>query len=47
MKARKTKRTLFLALNDATKPQEKGGYVVTYCKAYEDEALEKIANIAA
>jgi hypothetical protein len=47
MKARKTERPLFLALNAATKPQEKGGFVVTYCKAYEDEAVEKIANIAA
>jgi hypothetical protein len=38
---------LFLALNPATKPQEKGGYVVTYSKAHETEAVEKIANIAA
>jgi hypothetical protein len=44
--ARGTTRPLFLALNPATKPQEKGGFVVTYCKAYESEAVEKIANIA-
>jgi hypothetical protein len=47
MKARKTERPLFLALNAATKPQEKGGFVITYCKAYEDKAVEKIANITA
>jgi hypothetical protein len=47
IKARNTDRPLFLALNSATKPQEKGGFVITYCKAYEDEAVEKIANISA
>jgi hypothetical protein len=38
---------LFLALNPATKPQEKGGFVITYSKAHESEAVEKISNIAA
>jgi hypothetical protein len=47
IKARNTEHPLFLALNSATKSQEKGGFVVTYCKAYEDEAVEKITNIAA
>jgi hypothetical protein len=39
--ARDTARPLFLALNPATKPQEKGGFVVTYCKAYETEPVER------
>jgi hypothetical protein len=47
IKGRNTEHPLFLALNSATKSQEKGGFVVTYCNAYEEEAMEKIANIAA
>jgi hypothetical protein len=47
MKARKTERPLFLALSAATKPQEKGGFIITYCKVYKDKAMEKIANITA
>jgi hypothetical protein len=47
IKARDTEQPLFLALNPATKPQEKGGFVVTYCKVFEMEAIEKLANIAA
>jgi hypothetical protein len=46
IKARNTELPLFLALNSATKPQEKVGFVITYCKAYEKEAVEKIANIS-
>jgi hypothetical protein len=34
-----------LALNPAAKFQEKGGSVVTYCKAYKNKAVKKIANI--
>lgn len=47
VKARGTDDPLFLALNPATKSHERGGYVITYQKRYETEAIEKIENLAA
>jgi hypothetical protein len=49
IKARDTNpsQPLFLALNPATKPQEQCGFVITYSKAHENEAVKKISNIAA
>jgi hypothetical protein len=47
IKARGTNVPLFLALNAATKAQDMGGFVITYSKQYEAEAVEKIENIAA
>jgi hypothetical protein len=38
---------LFLALNPATKSNEHGGYIITYQKRYEMEAIKKIKNLAA
>jgi hypothetical protein len=36
-----------LVLNPATKSHERGGYIITYQKRYEMEAIEKIENLAA
>jgi hypothetical protein len=47
MKARGTDKPLFLTLNPATKGNEKGGFVITYCVKYEKEAVEKLTNLAA
>jgi hypothetical protein len=47
VKAHGTNDPLFLALNPATKSHERGGYVITYQKRYEAEAIEKIENLAA
>jgi hypothetical protein len=47
IKAKGTEDPLFLAVNSATKPHEKGGFVITYQKRYEQEAVEKINNLAA
>jgi hypothetical protein len=45
--ARNTTTPLFLAINPATKANERGGYVITYCKSSATEAEEKITNLAA
>jgi hypothetical protein len=47
MKARGTEKPLFLTLNPATKGNEKGGFVITYCVKYDKEAVEKLTNLAA
>jgi hypothetical protein len=47
MKVRGTKKPLFLTLNPATKGNEKGGFVITYCVKYEKEAVKKLTNLAA
>jgi hypothetical protein len=45
--ARGTSTPLFLAVDPATKGHEKGGFVITYIKKFEVEAVEKISNLAA
>ena len=47
IKARGTDKPLFIAVNPATKSHEKGGYVITYLRKFETEAVEKINNLAA
>jgi hypothetical protein len=47
IKARGKNHPLFLAVNAASKPTERGGYVITYPKQYEAEAVEKIDNLSA
>jgi hypothetical protein len=45
--ARGTSTPLFIAVDPATKGHEKGGFVITYIKKFEGEAVEKISNLAA
>jgi hypothetical protein len=47
IKARGTDKPLFIAINPATKTHEKGGFVITYLRKHETEAVEKITNLAA
>ena len=47
IKAQGTNKDLYIAINPATKTHEKGGYVITYLRKFETEAVEKITNLAA
>ena len=40
-------KPLFIAVNPATKTHKKGGFIITYLRKYEMEAMEKITNLAA
>jgi hypothetical protein len=47
VKARNSTNGLFLSLEIASKQMEQGGFVISYLKRHETEAIEKLSNLSA
>ena len=47
VKARDSPNGLFLSVEIAAKPMEQGGFVISYLKRHETEAVEKLSNLLA
>jgi hypothetical protein len=47
VKARDSPNGLFLSVEIAAKPMEQGGFVISYLKRHETEAVEKLSNLSA